>query len=206
MDILKRFHKQKVFLGIFSVVVVVLFILFYDDLVNEYNNMTPIGYRYRQASGGIVSIPVVVIAYLIPNGVRYFFILLDMIFKKQKKIIITNTRKVSPDIYGDSKDYYYWYAKDKRKIHHRFVVYNDVYSLKAKKKTNTYEVTYFRFSKVVTEIKKVNSDTKAYKGVVDNNGRVVIPKLYRDAVGILLNTVVKFGLTEDGSIIISKDE
>lgn len=58
----------------------------------------------------------------------------------------------------------------------------------------------------MTEIKKVNSDTKAYKGVVDNNGRVVIPKLYRDAVGILLNTVVKFGLTEDGSIIISKDE
>lgn len=115
--------------------------------------------RQTKYSAFKIEAPILMLIVVIPNLLQYLSVLMDMIFKKQKKIIITNTSKISYGVFDDSeKKPYYWHAKDKRKIYHRFVVYNDVYSLKAKKKTNTYEVTYFRFSKVVTEIKKVKPD------------------------------------------------
>ncbi len=53
----------------------------------------------------------------------------------------------------------HFYAKTSSKLPHRFVVFKDIYLLKGKKTTNTYEVTYYVFSKVVTDMKKCKKDT-----------------------------------------------
>lgn len=57
------------------------------------------------------------------------------------------------------EDYVHFYAKTSSKLSHRFVVFKDIYLLKGKKTTNTYEVTYYVFSKVVTDMKKCKKDT-----------------------------------------------
>lgn len=46
---------------------------------------------------------------------------------------------------------------------------------------------------------------RKYKSVIDGNGRLVMPKVYRDAIGVTNNSAVDVML-EDDKIVVTKSE
>ena len=46
---------------------------------------------------------------------------------------------------------------------------------------------------------------RKYKSVIDGNGRLVMPKVYRDAIGVTNNSAVDVTL-EDDKIVVTKSE
>ena len=69
------------------------------------------------------------------RGAGYFVNLtmeIDLIFKKQKTIKVTGTKKPQPP-WNIREDYVIFHAKNSLEIPYRFIVFEDIYSLKGKK-------------------------------------------------------------------------
>ena len=163
MEHLKMFYKKKLLLGILCILASVILIVFWGIIYDALKNGAPPGsYTDRKNTVALYEIFLVNVFLFVPNSLQFITIILDLVLKRKKTIIVTNTKRVTTDSINSSKKYYIWYVKDKHRILHRFIVYKDVYPLKGKRadnmRNNIYEVTYYMFSKVVTDIKKVRKN------------------------------------------------
>ena len=152
--ILKKYSCRKIIIGLLSLVVLIIFLFYGEYLLDYYRNAAPRGsYNHRQNITAIAYAIIAIPTVFIPRVIDFLKISLDLIFKKEKTKKVVGIKK--PKKPWDMRDdYVIFYAKDTSKHHHKFVVFKDIYSLKGKKVNNTYEVTYYAFSKVVTDIKK----------------------------------------------------
>ena len=149
-----KFLKIRFFIGFVSLLNLLIFILFGEYIFEYFENSAPIGsYSHTQDLKFLFVCFNCIFFVFIPRVIEFIKILLDLIFKKQKTITVTGIKK--PKAPWDMReDYVIFYAKGSAKLPQKFVVFKDVYSLKGKKVDNTYEVTYYVFSKVVTDMKK----------------------------------------------------
>ncbi len=160
INVFKKYCKRKIFIGFMSLIILIIFIIFGDFIFEYYKSETPQGsYSHTQDMKFLFCCVISVFIFFIPYAISFFKVVLDLIFKKKKTIIVTGQKK--PKAPWDMReDYVLFYAKGSSKLPHKFVVFKDVYSLKGKKVNNTYEVTYYIFSKVVTDMKKCKKDSR----------------------------------------------
>ena len=137
-----------------SLFVLIIFSIFGEYLLDYFKYASPSGTITHSKDmtailGAIICIPFI----FIPRVIDLVKIMLDVVFRKQKtkKVIGIKKPKVPWDM---REDYVIFYAKGAWKRLHRFIVFKDVYPLKGKKIGNSYEVTYYVFTKVVTDMKK----------------------------------------------------
>lgn len=158
VKIIKKFFKRRFLIGLVSLINLFVFILFGEYIFEYFKNDAPIGsYSHTQDLKFLFVCFNCIFFVFIPRSIEFIKIILDLIFKmtKTKKVVGTKKTKAPWDM---REDYMVFYAKSSSKLPQRFVVFKDVYSLKGKKVNNTYEVTYYVFSKVVTDVKKCKRD------------------------------------------------
>ena len=157
--IFKRYHYKKLLIDFLSLVVLIILLIFGEYLFDYFKNASPPGtYTHTQDMKAIAFTIIFIPLVFIPRAIELVKIILDLILKKQRTIKVTGIKKPSAP-WDMREDYVHFYAKTSSKLPHRFVVFKDIYLLKGKKITNTYEVTYYVFSKVVTDMKKCKKDT-----------------------------------------------
>ena len=162
-DKLKSYAHKKIFLGVISLVVLIILLVYGEYLLDYFTHRNPRGtYMHTKDLTATVytvfSIPFI----FIPRVIDLVKIILDLVFKKQKttKVVGIDKPKAPWDM---RQDYVIFHAKKTTKIPVRFVVFKDVYPLKGKKVGNSYEVTYYAFTKVVTDMKKCKIETNQGK-------------------------------------------
>ena len=64
-----------------------------------------------------------------------------------------DTYKTGTEINNDS--YFYWKAKDNSDKRYRFIIFREENNLKGKTMKHSYNVTCYKYSKVVTNIEKI---------------------------------------------------
>ncbi len=154
IKIIKKFLKRRFFIGFVSLLNLLIFILFGEYIFEYFKNSAPIGsFSHTQDLKFLFVCFNCIFLVFIPRVTEFIKILLDLIFKKEKTKKVVGIKKPK-EPWDMRDDYVFFYAKDSSKYHHKFVVFKDVYLLKGKKVNNTYEVTYYTFSKVVTDIRK----------------------------------------------------
>lgn len=94
---------------------------------------------------------------------EYICILLDIKMKKKTTITVKgcgkpelqlfDTYKTGTEIKNDS--YFYWKAKDNSDKRYRFIIFREENNLKGKTMKHSYNVTCYKYSKVVTNIEKI---------------------------------------------------
>ena len=159
IKILKKYYNNiKIFTGFICLIALVIFMVCGEYLFDYfvYDN-EPGYYGYHSNFQTMICIAIIIPVIFIPQSLDFLRFVLDLIFKKKKTKIVTSIKRPQ---YGLRYDCMTLYAKESSKRIHRFVVLNDIYSLKGKKVGNTYEVTYYQFSKVVTEMKKAKKPNK----------------------------------------------
>lgn len=94
---------------------------------------------------------------------EYICILLDIKIKKQTTIIVKGCGKPELQLFGThihgteikNESYFYWKAKDDSDKKYRFIIFRDDNNLKGKTMKHSYNVTCYKYSKVVTTIEKI---------------------------------------------------
>ena len=161
MNIFKKYYKNKILIGFIYLTLLVMYLVHFEIIYNYFKYSNIIGsYKHGKDIEMLSHSMIAILFVAIPKSFEFLRIILGLIFKKQKTIIVTSIKKPITPWLESRNDYVVLYAKESSKRIHRFVVLNDVYSLKGKKVGNTYEVTYYQFSKVVTEMKKAKKPNK----------------------------------------------
>ncbi len=160
IKIIKKLLKRRSLIGFISILNLFIFVLFGEIIFDYFKNSAPIGtYSHTQDLIFLFVCFNSIFFIFIPRMIDLIKILLDLIFKKEKTKKVVGTKKTK-EPWDMRDDYVFFYAKDTSKHNHKFVVFKDIYSLKGKKVNNTYEVTYYVFSKVVTDIKKCKKENQ----------------------------------------------
>ncbi len=93
---------------------------------------------------------------------EYIFILLDIKIKKQITTKVMGRGKPELNFFdthipgSDNKDdiYFYWKAIDDSGKKYKFILFQEENNLKGKTVKHSYNVTYYKYSKIVTNIEK----------------------------------------------------
>lgn len=161
IDVLNLHFKKSIVSGILSILLLIILLVYGENLYNyciEYAETRTVG-TAGKIYAMIYITPILTGFIFIPKAFSFIKLIMDMLCKKQKTIKVTGIKK--PKVpWNMREDYVIFYAKSSSKPLYRFIVFKDIYSLKGKKTDNTYEVTYFVFSKVVTNMKKCKKDTE----------------------------------------------
>ena len=94
---------------------------------------------------------------------EYICILLDTKMKKQTTITVKGCGKPELQLFGTHRpgteikndSYFYWKAKDNSDKKYRFIIFREENNLKGKTMKHSYNVTCYKYSKVVTNIEKI---------------------------------------------------
>lgn len=160
IDVLNYHFKKSAISGILSIIVIVIVLICGENLYNyciEYAETKTVG-TAGKIYAMIYITPILIVFIFIPKALSFIKLIIDMLCKKQKTIKVTGIKKTKA-LLDLREDYVVFYANNSSKLLYRFIVFKDIYSLKGKKTDNTYEVTYFVFSKVVTNMKKCKKDS-----------------------------------------------
>lgn len=154
VKIIKKLLKRRFLMGFVSLLNLLLFSFFGEYIFEYFKNSAPIGsFSHTQDLKFLFVCFNCIFLVFIPRVTEFIKLLLDLILKKQKTIIVTGIKKTKSP-WDMREDYVIFYGKGSAKLARKFVVFKDVYSLKGKKVNNTYEITYYAFSKVVIDMKK----------------------------------------------------
>lgn len=93
---------------------------------------------------------------------QYISILLDIKFQKLVTVTVKGRKRPEAEVFDryvpgtkDENDiHFYWKAIDDSKKKYRFFVFKDVNTLKGETTKHYYNVTYYKYSKIVTHIEK----------------------------------------------------
>ena len=93
---------------------------------------------------------------------QYICILLDMKTQKLETVKVKGRKRPEAEVFDTyvpgtkSKNdiYFYWKAIDDSKKRYRFLVFKDVNTLRGETTRHHYNVTYYKYSKIVTHIEK----------------------------------------------------
>lgn len=93
---------------------------------------------------------------------QYISILLDIKFQKLVTVTVRGRKRPEAEVFDryvpgtkDENDiHFYWKAIDDSKKKYRFFVFKDVNTLKGETTKHYYNVTYYKYSKIVTHIEK----------------------------------------------------
>ncbi len=93
---------------------------------------------------------------------EYICILLDIKIRKQTTVTVKGCGKPELQLFGTyvpgteikNNSYFYWKAKDDSDKKYRFIIFQDENNLKGKTMKHSYNVTYYKYSKIVTDIEK----------------------------------------------------
>lgn len=94
---------------------------------------------------------------------EYICILLDIKMKKQTTITVKGCGKPELQLFDThihgteikNDSYFYWKAKDDSNKKYRFIIFRDENNLKGKTMKHSYNVTSYKYSKIVTNIEKI---------------------------------------------------
>ncbi len=171
MDIVKRFLFDR--LGRFLVCcllgVLGVYLFFETFNIRGFLNAEPIiedTYNYSVYIELFFLLPMMIIV-CIKNIIGFFGICIDFFFGKTKtKIVkgVDKSYKEYSDSYSTTKKknvfaYYKWKVKSSCGISYNVIIPKDVKGLipRGKTKKQRFKITYYRFSKIVTNIEKINN-------------------------------------------------
>ena len=168
MDKLKICRKDKFIMFILGLFIVFGVLWIYPECYESVYEFfvlseTPaLGYRKLFRDFGIVvsGVPTIIMwCYPIK---QYISILLDIKFQKLVTVTVKGRKRPESEVFDryvpgtkDENDiHFYWKAMDDSKKKYRFFVFKDVNTLKGETTKHYYNVTYYKYSKIVTHIEK----------------------------------------------------
>ncbi len=162
MSYLKDYAKDKlpVFIAstTFLVVGLILYPICLESVYNYYNDLANVTLtRFRSSFKFVIMFFPAMYLFWVPRFFRYIGVLLDIIKQKQVTVIVKGLNKPDAEAFDRRKEIYFiWKTKDAKNKKYKFIVYGDVNTLKGKTKKHFYKVTYYKYSKIVTGIEKLD--------------------------------------------------
>lgn len=114
----------------------------------------------------------IVVVFALPGSIpwcirikEYICILLDIKSRKLMTCKVKGCGKPTVEFLdtlasrNQNDMYYYWKAKDNLNKKYKFMIFKDVSGLKGKTIKHSYNVTYYKYSKIVTSIEKTDRKT-----------------------------------------------
>ena len=173
MEMLLICRKKKMAMFIFASCLIVLFICCYPSFIsNAYElifchsipngNVSPLSDVYL----ALIGIPGM-LPWCIPIK-EYICILIDIKIQKQITVKVQGCEKPQLEFFDPLKfdtkknkdkivlkPYFYWKAKDASQKKYRFILFPEINNLKGKTINHSYNVSCYKYSKVVTAIEKI---------------------------------------------------
>ena len=168
MEYLKILKKDKLGMFIFSLCSIIGIVLFFKrSFIVVYNYFA---YGDMGLWSGDVGQCIVILIGGIPAIICYFLKIIEYIeilsdIKRQQLITEVVVSLSKPDVTAfdrykpgkkDENDIYYvWKVKNEKEKKLKMIYFKNVFSFVGKTISHTYEVTYYKYSKVIVDVKKI---------------------------------------------------